>query len=95
MNKFWNWVTSFDVLKGIVLVVAVMIGSWYDLKAEVGKVNVRVETVEKVTSTALQEAVKLQDLKNAYQDERILQGQQQIHDEIKQLRDDLRANKGR
>jgi len=34
-DRFWTWVSSFDVVKAVILSIVVMVGSWYDLRAEV------------------------------------------------------------
>lgn len=45
LSALWKWVTQFDVVKGVILAIAVVVSSWYDLKAEVGKNGLIVQEI--------------------------------------------------
>jgi uncharacterized iron-regulated membrane protein len=101
-NKVWAWLTSFDVVKAIFLVVAVMVGSWYDLKAEVQQIGTSMTSHEKSDekSFARQEMVDAaQDARNANafasQDARMAEYNRQIQDALKDIKEEIRANRKR
>lgn len=89
ISAFWKWLTQFDIIKGIILGIAVIISSWYDLRAEVRE-NRGEATQLKIDMARI---MLDQEKKDAMQDAVSAERYRSLQEAIKQLHDDIRADR--
>lgn len=83
MNELWKWLTQFDVIKGVILCIAVIVSSWYDLKAEVKDVKAtQVQYQSDLMQHRENEAARweAQRLRDEKQDAQVHDHEVEIHD---------------
>ena len=89
MKALWTWLTQFDVIKGVVLAIAVVVSSWYDLRAEVRDIQVQHQNIMKQVEHTEQDrrehelAQKERDLQ---QDQLNYEFRSEIRDMLKEIR---------
>lgn len=89
MDSFWKWLTQFDVIKGVILAIAVMVSSWYDLKAEVRLANSSVQSVR----TEVQQRWTAQEHRDIQQDEQAKHYREDVKEALNDIKSELRQQR--
>lgn len=100
MNPILKWLTNFDVVKGAVLCIVVIVSSWYDLRAEVRENRQDTIAVKQALEAAVTNHEKddinehaRQLTRDVYQDQRAAEDRAALKEAIKDLKQELRANR--
>lgn len=100
MNPILKWFTNFDVIKGAILCIVVMVGSWYDLRAETRENRQATIAVKEALEVAVKNHEKEDDAEHARQlsrdlsqDQRAAEDRAALKEAIKDLKQEFRSNR--